>query len=143
MNNIYLPTINAILNTLAAVFLFFGWRAIKNGKKDIHQKLMIYALISSALFLGSYVTYHALKHGVVTRYQGGGVSRGIYSFILLTHTPLAMIILPFSLIAVSHANHARFEKHKRITKWLLPVWLYVSVTGVLIYVMLYLVHLGF
>jgi putative membrane protein len=133
-----LPTINASLNFLAGAFLFAGWLAIKRGDRKLHQKLMICALISSAVFLACYVTYHAMMHGHVTRYQGTGMMRFIYFSILLTHTPLAMIIVPFSIMAVRHAIRGEFEKHTKITRWLMPVWMYVSVTGVLIYVILYL-----
>ena len=136
MNVHSLPLLNASLNGLAGIFLVLGWRAIKRGDQKLHQKLMVAALCSSALFLISYITYHALIHGV-TRYQRQGLLRGIYFFILGTHTPLAAIIVPFSLMALRHALRKDFQKHTRITKWLLPVWMYVSVTGVLIYLMLY------
>ncbi len=131
-----LPTLNACLNGLSGILLFLGWLAIKNGRKDIHQKFMVSALISSTLFLISYLTYHTLVHGV-TRYQKEGISKIVYLFILATHTPLAAIIVPFSLIALRHAIKGRFDKHTRITRWLMPVWMYVSVTGVVIYLMLY------
>jgi putative membrane protein len=136
---IHLPTLNATLNGLAAVFLLLGWRAIKAKNKDqkTHTRCMIAALICSALFLCSYITYHILVPGV-TRYQGQGVLRWTYFFILGTHTPLAMIIVPFCIMAVVHAARRNFEKHVRITRWLMPVWLYVSVTGVIIYYMLYI-----
>ena len=98
---------------------------------------MISALIASTLFLISYITYHILIHGV-TRYQGQGIARPIYFFILLTHTPLAVIIVPFCLMAVYHAVKGNFQAHTRITRWLWPTWMYVSVTGVLIYLMLYI-----
>ena len=130
-----LPALNAILNGLAGVLLFLGWRAIKAGDQRRHQKLMLAALASSGAFLVSYITYHALAG--ITHYQGQGIWRGIYFFILLTHTPLAGLIVPFSLIALWHALHKNFARHTRITKWLLPVWMYVSVTGVVIYLMLY------
>ncbi|OGX27874.1 MAG: hypothetical protein A2787_04165 [Omnitrophica WOR_2 bacterium RIFCSPHIGHO2_01_FULL_48_9] len=131
------PTINASLNGLAAIFLFLGWRAIRAKDQRLHKKYMVAALTASALFLCSYVTYHVLVQGV-TKYQHEGILRVIYFFILLTHTPLAMIILPFSILAVRHAVKKNFVKHTRITRWLLPVWMYVSVTGVLIYLMLYI-----
>lgn len=133
-----LPTINACLNALAGVFLFFGWRAIKEGKRKVHQKYMIAALVCSALFLCTYLTYHVLKDGVVTRYAGEGILRVIYFTVLLTHTPLATIIIPFCIIAVYHAYRKNFTAHVKITKWLFPVWMYVSVTGVVIYLMLYI-----
>ena len=131
-----LPALNAFLNGLAGIFLFLGWHAIRRKEKSLHQKYMVTALICSTLFLCSYITYHILVHGV-TRYQGQGLLRGFYFFILLTHTPLAAIIVPFSLTAVWHAYRQNFLKHTRITRWLLPVWMYVSVTGVVIYFLLY------
>jgi uncharacterized membrane protein YozB (DUF420 family) len=136
LNN--LPAINAFLNASAGILLFLGWRAIKRGEREVHRKFMIAALACSALFLCSYLTYHALKEGVVTRYTGEGILRFIYFTILLTHTPLAAIIVPFCLIAVYHAYHQNFIAHVKITRWLFPVWMYVSVTGVLIYLMLYI-----
>ena len=132
-----LPTLNASLNALAGIFLFLGRLAIKNGKQEIHKRCMISALVSSTLFLISYVTYHILIHGG-TRYQGQGIARPIYFFILLTHTPLAVIIVPFCLTAVYHAVKGNFQAHTKITRWLWPTWMYVSVTGVLIYLMLYI-----
>ena len=137
MNHFTLPTLNATLNACAGIFLLLGWRAIKAKDQKTHTKYMIAAMICSGLFLCSYVTYHILVHGV-TRYQHAGVWRGIYFFVLGTHTPLAMIILPFSIIAVWHAAHKNFKKHTQITRWLLPVWMYVSVTGVIVYLMLYI-----
>jgi putative membrane protein len=136
MNLHQLPTLNACLNTIASIFLIMGWRAIKAGNSKLHKTCMTAALIASTLFLCSYVTYH-FNVGR-TYYQGEGVLRIIYFFILLTHTPLAVIIVPFCITAVIHAIKGNFEKHKRITTWLAPVWLYVSVTGVIIYAMLYL-----
>lgn len=132
-----LPTLNACLNTLAAGFLMLGWLAIRSGNRERHKKLMLTALVCSALFLGTYLTYHFMVPGV-TRYQGEGVLRILYFSILVTHTPLAIVILPFSLLAVRHGLRGDFQKHVCITRWLLPVWLYVSVTGVLIYLMLYI-----
>ena len=93
------------------------------------------ALIASTLFLGFYLIYHFAVG--VTRYQGKGIARFIYFTILLTHTPLAVVIVPFSLAAVYHALRGNFVSHTRITRWLFPVWLYVSITGVVIYFMLY------
>jgi len=110
-----LPTLNACLNAAAGVLLFSGWRAIKQGKKDVHRNFMIAALICSAVFLCSYVTCHVLKEGVVTRYTGEGILRVIYYTILLTYTPLAVIIVPFCIVAVYHAykkNCRSCENHK-------------------------------
>ena len=136
MNISYFPTINACLNGLAGVLLFLGWRAIKANQRDRHRRFMIAAVITSAVFLCSYVTYHVMKGGG-TKYQEEGVLRVIYFAILMTHTPLATLIVPFVIWAVYLALHGEYERHVRITKWLMPVWMYVSVTGVLIYLMLY------
>ncbi len=136
MNLPLLPTINASLNALAGIFLVLGFVAIKRGDRVGHKKMMMAAFASSALFLCAYIYYHATSH-VLTRYQGQGLLRGIYFFILGTHTPLATLIVPFIIMAIRHALKGNFEKHKRITRWLYPAWVYVSVTGVLIYLMLY------
>lgn len=136
MNISILPTINACLNASAACFLYLGYRAIKKGNQTLHKKFMIAALLVSTLFLISYLTYHYLHPGV-TQYQKQGILRFIYFFILITHTPLAALIVPFCIAAVIYALKGQFEKHKRITKWLWPVWMYVSLTGVVIYLMLY------
>jgi len=132
-----LPTLNACLNFTAGSFLVIGWRAIKLGKPDVHKKCMIAALTASVLFLVSYITYHYLSPGL-THYQGEGIARILYFSILITHTPLAVAIVPFCLMAVYYAIKGDFQKHTRITRYLAPVWLYVSVTGVLIYLMLYI-----
>jgi len=137
MFTLHLPTLNACLNLTAGILLFLGWRAIRNKKSAVHKKFMIAALICSFLFLVSYLTYHLTTAGV-TRYQGQGMLRFIYFSILLTHTPLAVIIVPFCLRAVYFALRGDFARHVRITRWLLPAWMYVSVTGVLIYLMLYI-----
>ena len=134
----YLPTLNACLNAVAFMLLLNGRRAIKAGDRMRHQKFMIAALIASSLFLCSYVTYHYLTHGVVTHYKGTGVWRLIYFTILLTHTPLAVVIVPFCVMAVYQAFKGNFAAHVKITKWLYPTWVYVSVTGVIIYLMLYI-----
>ena len=130
-----LPTINASLNACAAVLLWFGRRAIKQGNRKRHIQLMISALVVSGLFLCCYLYYHA-HHGS-TRYEGQGVLRLIYFFILMTHIPLAGLVPPMSLLAVWFGWKKQFDRHVKLTKWLWPIWMYVSVTGVLIYLMLY------
>ncbi|MDP2654195.1 MAG: DUF420 domain-containing protein [Candidatus Omnitrophota bacterium] len=137
MTQIFLPSLNACLNGLAAVSLVMGWLAIRQGKKDVHRTWMLLAFACSILFLGSYVTYHVLFPGV-TRYQGQGILRPIYYIILLTHTVLAVLVPPMSVAALWHAFHGNFKAHVRITRWFTPVWLYVSITGVVIYLMLYI-----
>ncbi len=130
-----LPTVNATLNGISAVLLACGWAAIKRGRQDIHKRFMISAMITSAVFLGCYLYYHA--HHLVTKYQGHGILRWVYFLILGTHVPLAMIVLPAAITAVVFAFRGRFDRHVRITRWLWPVWMYVSVTGVIVYLMLY------
>lgn len=131
-----LPTINASLNGLAGVFLFLGFLAIKQQDRQKHKFFMSCAFLSSTFFLCAYVYYHATTH-VITHYQGQGIKRAIYFFILGTHSPLAILIVPFIIMAIRYALRGEFEKHKKITRWLYPTWIYVSITGVLIYLMLY------
>ena len=138
MNIYILPTLNACLNTLATGFLILGFVAIRKGQQQKHKYYMLCAFATSIAFLGSYLTYHFLVPGV-TRYQGEGIGRVIYFFILATHTPLAAIVLPLAVTAIWYALKLNFKRHTRITRWLFPVWLYVSITGVLIYLMLYVI----
>ncbi|MDZ4857799.1 MAG: DUF420 domain-containing protein [Candidatus Hydrogenedentes bacterium] len=131
-----LPTVNATLNGIAAMLLFLGWRAIKSGKRDTHRNFMVAALACSTLFLACYLYYHYNVGSV--RYQGQGPARYLYFAILITHTPLAALMTPFIIAATWFALKADFVKHTRITKILWPVWMYVSITGVVIYLMLYI-----
>jgi putative membrane protein len=132
-----LPTINASLNASAGVFLILGGIAIKDRNVLRHRKLMISAFCCSALFLCTYLYYHLSSRGI-SHYQGKGVLRVIYFIVLGTHTPLAVLIVPFIIMAIRHALRGEYEKHTRITRWLYPTWIYVSVTGVVVYLMLYI-----
>jgi len=132
-----LPAINASLNGLATVFICAGLWFIKSERKQAHIASMIAALIASTAFLACYLTYHFLKAGVVTKFTHPGWPKTLYFFILGTHTPLAVVVLPLVIVAVIRALQARYEAHRRWAKWAAPVWLYVSVTGVLVYLMLY------
>ena len=131
------PTINASLNVLAGLLLFLGYRAIKLRQRDAHKAFMMSAFFCSMIFLCSYLTYHYLKQGVLTRYEGEGLFRTVYFFILITHSSLAGIVPFLAVPAVYLALKGNFERHKKITRYLFPLWMYVSVTGVLIYFMLY------
>lgn len=131
----FLPTLNAVLNGVTMVFLVTGRRAIKRGDRARHRNRMIAALSSSAAFLVSYVVYHA-QHGS-TAYPHHDWTRPLYFVVLLPHVLLAALMVPFILAAVILAVKERFRAHKRITRWLWPVWMYVSVSGVMIYLMLY------
>lgn len=135
------PAINATLNGTSAVLLLTGRRLIAQRKIQQHRAVMISAVITSSLFLACYLTYHALlqiyAHGAITRFQGTGLSRPIYFSILLSHTMLAVVTVPLVLITLNRGLNARFDKHRVIARWTFPIWLYVSVTGVVIYFMLY------
>src|SRR5208283_3752867 len=132
-----LPTINASLNASAGIFLLLGGIAIKNKDRVRHKILMICAFTCSILFLCTYLYYH-LRSRVISHYQGKGALRTIYFIVLGTHTPLAVLIVPFIIMALRHALRGEFEKHTAITRWLFPAWAYVSVTGVVVYLMLYI-----
>jgi putative membrane protein len=130
-----LPTVNAGLNALAAVFLAAGWLAIRRRRVAVHRACMLAAFTTSVLFLTSYLVYHA--HAGSTRFPGQGPVRALYFGILGTHTVLAAIVPVLAVLTLSLALRARFARHARLARWTVPIWLYVSVTGVVVYVMLY------
>lgn len=130
----FMPALNASLNATAAVLLVAGWVAIRNRRRRLHQYLMVSAFCASAVFLIGYVIYH-YAHGD-TRYEGEGPLRYVYFAILATHVLLSTAVLPMSLAAFWLAWRKRFARHERVTRILLPIWLYVSVTGVVIFFML-------
>ena len=132
-----LPALNASLNALSTVFIVAGLVAIKRERKTAHIAAMITALVTSTAFLASYLTYHWMKEGIVTRFTEPGWPKSVYYFILFTHIPLAALTLPLVLITVIPALRARYDRHRRWAKITAPIWLYVSVTGVLVYLMLY------
>ena len=130
-----LPAVNATLNAIAAVLLTCGYVMIRRGRIETHRRFMLAAFATSALFLLSYVIYHA---NIGSKpFTGRGAIRTVYFTILITHVVLAAVILPMAIITLTHALRARFEKHVPIARWTLPLWLYVSVTGVIVYWMLY------
>ncbi len=130
-----LPTVNALLNGTSALLLVAGFLSIRSKKIQAHGIWMSLAFLTSILFLASYLTYHAF-HGS-TRFPGTGTIRGIYLAILVSHTTLAVLIVPLSIRTLYLALRRRFEEHQRIARWTFPIWLYVSVTGVIVYWMLY------
>lgn len=130
-----LPALNATLNGLSACLLFAGWLFIRRRAIAAHRACMLAAFVSSAAFLTSYVIYH-LEVGSVP-FKGQGLLRVIYFSILIPHVLLAAAIVPLALVTLSRALSARFDRHRAIARWTLPLWLFVSVTGVMIYVMLY------
>jgi uncharacterized membrane protein YozB (DUF420 family) len=130
-----LPALNAILNGAAAVLLVWGFTLIRRGRKQAHRRVMLTAFAVSVVFLISYIVYHA-EVGVI-RFQKAGLIRGIYLTILFTHTLLAAAVPPLAIITLSRALRGRFDRHRALARWTLPIWLYVSVTGVVVYWMLY------
>ena len=130
-----LPAVNATLNGISFAFLLSGYLFIRRNRRDAHRNCMIGALVMSALFLTSYVIYH-LNVGSVP-FRGTGWIRTVYFAILIPHVILAAAIVPMVLITVWRAWSKRFDKHRRIARWTLPLWMFVSITGVIVYVMLY------
>lgn len=135
MNIGFLPHLNAILNGTSAVFLLTGYVFIRLGRETAHKLCMISALICSAAFLTSYVIYHA--NAGSRPFPGMGFVRVAYFAILITHVVLAVTILPLALMTATRGLRSQFDRHVRIARWTLPLWLYVSITGVIIYLMLY------
>ncbi|MCX6636055.1 MAG: DUF420 domain-containing protein [Acidobacteria bacterium] len=130
-----LPTLNAVLNTTAAALLAWGWTLIRRGHREKHRRVMLAAFATSVLFLTSYLVYDAQAGSV--RFQKTGPIRTVYLTILLTHTLLAAAVAPLAPVTLTRALKGRFESHRAIARWTLPIWLYVSVTGVVVYLMLY------
>ena len=130
-----LPAVNATLNAASAILLSIGWILIKRGRWTAHRAMMIAAFCTSVLFLISYVTYHAQVGSV--RFTKTGPIRSVYFTILLTHVILAVAIVPLAIVTLSRGLSRRFDRHRAIARWTLPIWMYVSVTGVVVYLMLY------
>lgn len=131
-----LPAVNAAFNGLASLFLGFGFYFIRRGNVAAHRNCMIAAVCSSTLFLAGYLTYHALVH-TYTRFLNPSWFRPIYLVLLGTHTSLAAVVLPLVITTLVFAAKGRFETHRKVARWTWPIWMYVSVTGVLIYFLLY------
>ena len=130
-----LPALNATLNGLSAIFIVTGYVLIRRGQRELHKRCMLAALVTSSLFLVSYVIYHANTGS--RPFPGAGLVRLIYFAILITHVVLAAVILPLALTTTARGLKAQYGRHVAIARWTLPIWLYVSVTGVVIYLMLY------
>lgn len=129
-----LPLMNAIFNGIAFVFLVAAYVAIRQKRLETHKRLMLCAVAVSTLFLISYVTYHTLAPS--TPYGGEGVLRYVYFFFLLSHIVLAVAVVPLALFTLFSGLSKEFRRHRRIAKWALPVWMYVSITGVIVYLMI-------
>jgi putative membrane protein len=129
-----LPSANALFNSLSALCLIFGYINIRRRKRVVHMRFMVSATIFSALFLVSYITYHYF-HGD-TKFPGQGWIRPVYFFILISHIGLSMVALPLILTTLWYATRNQFRFHRAVARWTFPVWLYVSVTGVIVYFVL-------
>lgn len=130
----FLPPIYAAINGITAIVLVLAVLAIKSGKRKLHENLMKFAIFLSVLFLGMYVAYHMTSDS--TKFGGEGAIKYLYYFILITHILLSIIIIPFVLVTYVRALAERFDKHKKIAKITFPMWLYVAVTGVIVYLMI-------
>jgi len=132
-----MPAFNASLNALSGVLLLTAYVLIRRKKIELHKRFMIAACVTSLVFLASYVTYHFLRGGVVSRFGGEGWVRSLYFTILISHTTLAVTIVPLAILSVRYGLKMRVAQHRRVAKWTFPLWMYVSVTGVLVYFFLY------
>ncbi len=130
-----LPAVNATLNAISGTLLVIAYALIRARRIEQHRKVMIAAFVSSSLFLVSYLIYHAQVGSV--RFTRQGIVRPIYFTILITHVTLAAVVLPMAIVTLSRGLKRRYPQHRRIARWTFPIWLYVSVTGVLVYVLLY------
>jgi putative membrane protein len=135
------PSLNAALNGISAVLLAGGYAAIRAGKRDVHKVFMISAFATSTVFLASYVIYH-LRVKQLVLFQGQGWIRPVYFVLLTSHTILAIVIVPLILITLRRAWLEKFDKHRLIARWTLPLWFYVCVTGVIVYLMVYQIYVG-
>lgn len=132
-----LPAVNACFNGVSTIFISAGWYLIRRGHWRQHVACMITAVLSSTAFLVGYLVYHAHVGEKSTHFTASGIVRPIYFTILITHILLAMVILPLVILTLVPVFRRRWEKHTRIARWTMPIWLYVSVSGVLVYLMLY------
>jgi len=132
-----LPAINASLNLVSTVFISTGWYLIRRGAWRRHVACMIVAIISSTFFLAGYIVYHAHVGEKSTHFSAGGLVAAIYFPMLISHILLAFTTLPLVILTLTPVFRRRWDRHRRIARWTMPIWLYVSITGVLVYLMLY------
>ncbi len=133
----FFPALDAVLNGSSAVLIGSGLYFIKHGREEAHKRVMLAAFATSTLFLISYLYFHLVLRAGVTHFQGQGIARPLYFTLLISHTILAAVVVPFILITLARALKGRFAKHKAIAPYTFAIWMYVSVTGVIIYVLLY------
>ena len=140
MSPLFFPALNACLNGASAVLIGSGLYFIKTGRRQAHKRMMLAAFVTSCLFLTSYLYYHLVLRAGVTHFRGEGLSRPTYFTILISHTILAVVVVPFILVTLARALKGRFQRHKAIAPYTFAIWMYVSVTGVVIYFMLYKIY---
>jgi uncharacterized membrane protein YozB (DUF420 family) len=133
----FLPTFNAMLNATSGILIVIGFILIRRRRIAAHRACMIAAVTCSSLFLISYLVYHVGFGAGVTRFAGTGLVRTTYHTILISHTILAVTVVPFVIVTLKRALAGNFSRHRRVARWTFPIWLYVSVTGVIVYLMLY------
>jgi uncharacterized membrane protein YozB (DUF420 family) len=139
-NPIFFPALNAFLNGTSAVLIGTGLYFIRSGRVQAHKRMMLSAFVTSCLFLTSYLYYHLVLRAGVTHFRGQGISRPLYFTILISHTILAVVVVPFILVTLARALRGRFQRHKAIAPYTFAIWMYVSITGVAIYIMLYKIY---
>ncbi len=137
LSPIFFPTLNAFLNGASAVLIGAGLYFIKHRRIQAHKRTMLSAFVTSCLFLTSYLYYHLVLRAGVTHFRGEGMSRPLYFTVLISHTILAVVVVPFILVTLARALKGRIARHKAIAPYTFAIWMYVSVTGVVIYLMLY------
>ncbi len=133
-----LPHVNAVLNALSTILILIGFTFIRAGNRAMHRKVMIAAIIVSAVFLACYLTYHFMAPIFV--FRGTGWTIPAYYSLLISHVVLAVVVTPMVVMTAWRSLHGDFERHKKLARWTLPIWLYVTVTGVVIYAILYHVY---
>jgi uncharacterized membrane protein YozB (DUF420 family) len=133
----FFPALDAVLNGSSAVLIGSGLYFIKHGREEAHKRMMLAAFATSTLFLISYLYFHLVLRTGVTHFQGQGIARPLYFTLLISHTILAAVVVPFILITLARALRGRFARHKAIAPYTFAIWMYVSVTGVIIYILLY------
>jgi len=133
----FFPALNACLNGTSALLIGLGLYFIRSGRREAHKRMMLSGFVTSCLFLSSYLYYHLVLGAGVTRFRGEGIAPPVYFTILISHTILAVVVVPFILITLGRALKGRFARHKTIAPYTFAIWMYVSVTGVVIYLMLY------
>jgi uncharacterized membrane protein YozB (DUF420 family) len=140
LNPLFFPALDAVLNGTTALLIGTGFYFIRRGQVQAHKRMTLTGFVTSCLFLLSYLYYHLVLKAGVTHFRGQGVSRPLYFTLLISHTLLAVVVVPFILVTLYRALKGRFDRHRAVAPYTFAIWMYVSVTGVIIYVLLYIVY---